>query len=91
MQEKIKEIRQNFSHAAMEGSRSGSGKIVFEHYDLLVQIYEGSALVEPLPFGVRTINDDQENGNENDAVVPNPGSADENEDPVPQRAFAEED
>ena len=34
--EKIKEIRQKFSKAVTSGSRSGSGKLVFEHYDQLV-------------------------------------------------------
>ncbi len=34
------------------GSRSGSGKIVFEHYDRLVSLWGGSAATEPLSFGV---------------------------------------
>ena len=46
--EKIKEIRQKFSKAVISGSRSGSGKLVFEHYDQLVSIWGGSANVEPL-------------------------------------------
>ena len=50
--EKIKEIRQRFSKAVISGSRSGSGKLVFEHYDLLVSIWGGSANVEPLSFGI---------------------------------------
>ena len=50
--EKIKEIRQKFSKAVISGSRSGSGKLVFEHYDLLVSIWGGSANVEPLSFGI---------------------------------------
>ena len=33
--EKIKDIRQNFSRAVVNGTRSGSGKIVYEHYDKL--------------------------------------------------------
>ena len=36
----------------MAGTRGGSGKIVFEHYDKLVQILGGSASTEPLSFGV---------------------------------------
>lgn len=31
--EKVKENRQNFSKAVVSGSRSGSGKIVYEFYD----------------------------------------------------------
>ena len=36
----------------MSGSRSGSGKIVFEYYDNLVLIWGGSANSKPLPFGI---------------------------------------
>eukprot|EP00112_Aurelia_sp_Birch-Aquarium-sp1_P019756 Seg495.11 transcript_id=Seg495.11/GoldUCD/mRNA.D3Y31 product="hypothetical protein" protein_id=Seg495.11/GoldUCD/D3Y31 len=52
VKEKVKEIRQSFSQAVTTGSRSGSGKIVFEHYDRLVSLWGGSAATEPLPFGV---------------------------------------
>jgi molecular chaperone GrpE (heat shock protein) len=54
VQEKIKEIRQNFSSAVVNGRRSGSGKIVFEHYDKLVKIYGGAASSEPINAGVDT-------------------------------------
>ena len=50
--EKVKEIRQNFSKAVVAGSRSGSGKIVYEFYDKLIQLWGGSANTEPLPYGV---------------------------------------
>ena len=50
--EKTKEIRQSFSKAVISGSRSGSGKVVFEHYDSLVKIWGGSANSRPLPFGI---------------------------------------
>ena len=39
--EKIKEIRQSFSKAVISGTRSGSGRIVYEHYDKLVEIWGG--------------------------------------------------
>ena len=52
IQEKTKEIRQSFSTAVVSGSRSGSGKLVFEHYDKLVSIRGGSANIEPLSFGI---------------------------------------
>ena len=52
VKEKVKEIRQAFSQAGTTGSRSGSGKIVFEHYDRLVSLWGGSAATEPLPFGI---------------------------------------
>ena len=50
--EKVKEIRQNFSKAVVAGSRSGSGKFVYELYDKLIQLWGGSANTEPLPYGV---------------------------------------
>ena len=49
----MKEIRQKFSKAVVSGSRSGSGKIVFEFYDQLVSLWGGSANIEPLTFGVK--------------------------------------
>ena len=52
IKEKIKDIRQNFSQAVTNGRRSGSGKIVFEHYDELIVIWGGSAATKPLEFGV---------------------------------------
>ncbi len=48
----MKEIRQSFSQAVTTGSRNGSGKIAFEHYDRLVSLWGGSAATEPIPFGV---------------------------------------
>jgi len=44
---KAKEIRQEFSKAVISGSHSGSGKLVFEHYDALVKIWGGSATSQP--------------------------------------------
>ena len=54
IQEKLKEIRQDFSKAVTSGSRSGSGKIVLQFYDQLVQIWGGSPATEPLAFGTST-------------------------------------
>ena len=50
--EKVKEIRQSFSRAVTSGTRSGSGKIVYEFYDRLIGIWGGSANTGPLSFGV---------------------------------------
>ena len=50
--EKVKEIRQNFSKAVTIGTRSGSGKIVYEFVDKLVTIWGGSVNTKPLQFGV---------------------------------------
>ena len=49
---KIKMIRQSFSHAVINGRRSGSGKIVLEHYGTLTDLFSGSVSVEPLTFGL---------------------------------------
>ena len=54
IQEKIKEIRQNFSPAIVSGRRRGSGMLVFEFYDELVKVWSGTAAVEPLSSGVDT-------------------------------------
>ena len=54
IQGKIMEIRQNFSSAVVSGRRSGSGKIVLQHYDRLAQIYGGTASSEPILAGVDT-------------------------------------
>ena len=52
IQEKTKETRQSFSKALVSGSRSGSGKLVLEHYEKLVSIWGGSVNIEPLSFGI---------------------------------------
>ena len=58
--EKVKEIRQSFSKAVISGTRSGSGKIVFEFYDKLVLLWGGSAKVCPLTYGVGSNDFNQE-------------------------------
>ena len=50
--EKLKELRQNFSKAVIAGTRSGSGKFVYEFYDDMISIWGGSAASEPLGCGV---------------------------------------
>ena len=67
--EKIKEIRQKFSKAVISGSRSGSGKLVFEHYDQLVSIWGGSANVEPLSFGIN--GEESSNSSDDDMAIEN--------------------
>eukprot|EP00794_Sanderia_malayensis_P004367 gene4367-4948_t len=75
IQEKIKEIRQKFSEAVTSGQRSGSGKIVLEFYDQLVQLWGGSPATEPLPSGVSTHGIDK--GLPTNAVVDGGGNIDE--------------
>ena len=38
----------------INGTRSGSGKIIYEHFDALMLIWGGATNVEPLEFGVDT-------------------------------------
>ena len=59
--EKVKDIRQNYSKAVVNGTRSDSGRKVYGHYDKLVSIWGGSANAKPLPYGVRS--DDFDDGN----------------------------
>ena len=54
IQEKIKDLRQGFSKAIMNATRSGSGKLVYEHYDRLKQIWGGCPNTEPLTCGIDT-------------------------------------
>ena len=67
VQEKLKEIRQNFASAVTSGSRSGSGKIILEYFDQLKQIWGGSPSTEPLSCGVGT--DDFTDSNENESTL----------------------
>ena len=64
--EKVKEIRQNFAKAVVAGSRSGSGKIVYEFYNKLILIWGGSANTKPLPYGVNADDFLEENSTVND-------------------------
>ena len=67
--EKVKKKRQNFSSAVISGRRSGSGKVVMEHYDELVAIFGGSPSTERLEFCCTT--------GEESTVEPEPGYEDE--------------
>ena len=52
IKEKLKSIRQDYSKAVISGTRSGSGKIVSQHFDELASIWGGSPATEPLSFGI---------------------------------------
>ena len=52
VKEKIKNIRQDYRTAVNKGSRSGSGKIVKENFDLLNEIWGGSPATSTVPFGI---------------------------------------
>ena len=49
---KVKGIRQDYRTAVNKGTRSGSGKIVKEHFDILCEIWGGSPATTMLAEGV---------------------------------------
>ena len=52
--EKVKDMRQNYSKVVVNKTGSGSGRIVYEHYDKLVTVQNGSANTERLAYGVQS-------------------------------------
>ena len=52
IKEKIKSVRQDYRHAVNKGTRSGSGKVVQDNYDLLNDIWGGSPSTTSLSFGI---------------------------------------
>lgn len=49
---KVKSIRQDYRTAVNKGTRSGSGKLVKEHFDILREIWGGSPATTMLAEGV---------------------------------------
>ena len=78
--EKVKEIRQNFSKAVTLGTRSGSGKIVYEFYEELISIWGGSPASKPLSFGVTSINEEQGSSCSNSCYCSSDTEQESNED-----------
>lgn len=54
VKEKIKNIRQDFSKAVVKGTRSGSGKVLYAHWDELLSIWGAPPSTQPLPFGIES-------------------------------------
>ena len=52
VKEKIRNVRQDFRAAVSKGTRSGSGKIVQENFELLSEIWGGSPATTSLSFGI---------------------------------------
>ncbi|CAH3197000.1 unnamed protein product [Porites evermanni] len=52
VKEKIRNVRQDFHTAVNKGTRSGSGKIVQENFELLSEIWGGSPTTTSLSFGI---------------------------------------
>ena len=45
-------MRQDYRNAVNRGTRSGSGKLVQDNYDLLTEIWGGSPATTSLSFGI---------------------------------------
>ena len=52
VKEKIKNVRQEYRNALREDTRSGSGRIIQENFELLGEIWGGSPATTSLSFGV---------------------------------------
>ena len=57
---KVKTLRQGFSKAVTNGTKSGSGRLIVAHYEPLRRLYGGNAATEPLSFGLASHNIGQE-------------------------------
>ena len=53
--QKVKIIRQGLSTAFLSGTRSGSHKMVYRHFEVMKLIWGGSPNVEPVSFGIGNI------------------------------------
>jgi len=76
--EKIKDLRQGYSKAVISGTRSGSGKLVYQHFEALKNIWGGSANTKPLPTGVDTGSVNSGGSDINDALMDDDDTRDEN-------------
>lgn len=52
IKEKVKNVRQDYRSAVKKGTRSGSGKVVQDNYDLLSDIWGGSPSTTSMPFSI---------------------------------------
>ena len=62
VKEKIRSLRQDYRTAVNEGTRSGSGRIVRDHWNELTSIWGGCPGTKPLEYG-KTTTDNNENSN----------------------------
>ena len=62
---KIKELRRGYKNAVDTGSRSGSGKLVSENFELLQDIWVGSSFVTSLPSAITS----QDNQHDTESAV----------------------
>ena len=87
--EKIKDIRQEFSKAVLRGTRSGSGKMIFPHYEKLKTIYAGSPNIEPMVDGLDSNSVNYVSSNDQDVFNQSVVQSDEHEVPVNYQHEAE--
>ena len=52
IKEKVKNLRQDYRNAVNKGTRSGSGKVGQDNFELLTEIWGGSPATTSLPFGI---------------------------------------
>ena len=63
---KIKELRTGYKDAIDRGTRSGSGRLVYDHYDKLHEIWRGCPSVKPLGYGRSSGNPEEEEDDDGD-------------------------
>ena len=66
IKEKVKSVRQDYRAAVNKGTRSRSGNIVQDNYDLLTDIWGGSPATTSLPFGVDGMDENIDNPEDRD-------------------------
>ena len=59
----MKILRQGFSKATVSGTRSGSHRTLYRHFEVMKSIWRGSPNVEPVPFSIDCILEDNNNVN----------------------------
>ena len=63
VKEKVKSIRQDYRKAVTDGRRSGSGKIVCDHWDTLKTLWGGSPAVNSIQNSISSLENDQKESN----------------------------
>lgn len=58
---KIRELRRGYKHAVDKGTRSGSGRLVAGHYNILKEIWGGCPSVTAIPQGKVSLNIEEDN------------------------------
>ena len=64
---KVKDLRSGYKIAVDKGTRSGSGRLVYDHFDILSEIWRGSPAVSSLDSAVSSIAEEEDENNEMDS------------------------